>query len=82
MDRRQSQPLTTTIYFGVLGVVHGARGFPRKPLSLGAKGFGTVGMGGWSKTLVAGILCRAGRCIHLSEKYDGSGIRTVSIIPP
>ena len=67
---------------GVLGVVHGARGFPRKPLSLGARGVGTVGLGGWSNTLVAGILCRAGRCIHLSEKYDGSGIRTVSIIPP
>ena len=64
--------------------------YPRKPLSLGARGFGTVGLGGWSKTLVAGILrwswtiinSRAGRCFHLSEKYDGSGIRTVSIIPP
>ena len=68
---------------GVFGVVHGARGFPRKPLSLGARGFGTVGMGGWSKTLVAGILgCRAGRCVPLSEKYDGSGFRTVSITPP
>ena len=41
---------------GLFGVVHGARGFPRKPLSLGAWGFGTVGLGGWSKTLVAGIL--------------------------
>ena len=82
MDRKQSQPLSTSIYFGLLGVVHGARGFPRKPLSLGARGFGTVGLGGWSNTLVAGILCPAGRCIHLSEKYDGSGIRTVSIIPP
>ena len=68
---------------GVLGVVHGARGFPRKPLSLGARGSGTVGLGGWSRTLVAGILgCRAGRCVPLSEKYDGSGFRTVSITPP
>ena len=53
MDRRQSQPLSTSIYFGLLGVVHGARGFPRKPLSLGARSVGTVGMGGWSNTLVA-----------------------------
>ena len=55
MDRRQSQPLTASAR-GVLGVVHGAKGFPRKLLSLGARGFGTVGMGGWSKTLVAGSL--------------------------
>ena len=83
MDWKQSQPLNTTIYFGFLGVVHGARGFPRKPLSLGARSVGTVGMGGWSNTLVAGILgCRAGRCVPLSEKYDGSGFRTVSITPP
>ena len=83
MDWKQSQPLNTSIDFGFLGVVHGARGFPRKALSLGARGSGTVGLGGWSRTLVAGILgCRAGRCFHLSEKYDGSGIRTVSIIPP
>ena len=71
---------------GVFGVIHGAKGFPRKPLSLSARGFGDYGIQNFCRSSFLMSLTlekmRIGSCVPLSEKYDGSGFRTVSITPP